>query len=372
MAGCGAAFLPLDSASCAVVRFNRPTVSSGGLGMYNPDRSGITTIKDVALKADVSIATVSRVLNGSRYVSPDLRERVMDAMQALGYQPNAIAQGLRRQATHSVGLLVPRINEPFFAQFAFALEKTLFSSGYRTLVCSTEENPDKEREYVTMLLSQQVDAVVAFPAIAGTDENIARLVERGVPMVVVERQLAGFEVSKVLVTNFQGAYDAVRHLIELGHRRIGVICASVENIPPDRLDGARQALMESRVDADIRVVDCLPDFKTGYDVALDMLRGQPRPTAIFALTDSMAVGVLHAAAELGLRVPADLSIVGFDDIPLVSFLIPPLTTIAQPTYAMGESAARILLEQLEGDDAGPQTVLLETALIRRASTAPPG
>jgi LacI family transcriptional regulator len=343
-----------------------------GTGMYNSEKGGITTIKDVALKADVSIATVSRVLNGSRYVSPDLRERVMNAMQALGYQPNAIAQGLRRQATHTVGLLVPRINEPFFAQFSFALEKTLFSSGYRTLFCSTEENPDKEREYVSILLSQQVDAVVAFPSIAGTDENIARLVERGVPVVVVERQLAGVDVSQVLVTNFQGAYDGVRHLMGLGHQRIGVICASTENIPPDRLDGARQAVIDSGVEGDIRVVDRLPDFKTGYDVALDMLRKRPRPTAIFALTDSMAVGVLHAAAQVGLRVPADLSIVGFDDIPLVSFLIPPLTTIAQPTYAMGESAARILLDQLESEGAGPQTVLLETELILRASTAPVG
>lgn len=340
--------------------------------MVNPEKGGITTIKDVASKADVSIATVSRVLNGSRYVSPDLRERVVQAMQALGYQPNAIAQGLRRQATHTVGLLVPRINEPFFAQFAFALEKTFFTSGYRTLFCSTEENPDKEREYVGILLGQQVDAVVAFPSIAGPDENIARLVERGVPVVLVERQLAGFEVSQVLVTNFQGSYDGVRHLVELGHLRIGIICASLANIPADRLTGARQALIEARVDSDIRVVDRLPDFKTGYDVALEMLRKRPRPTAIFALTDSMAVGVLHAAAEVGLRVPDDLSIVGFDDIPLVSFLIPPLTTVAQPTYAMGESAARILLDQLEGDGAAPQTVVLETELIRRASTGPVG
>jgi DNA-binding LacI/PurR family transcriptional regulator len=151
-----------------------------------------------------------------------------------------------------------------------------------------------------------------------------------------------------------------------------VICASTENIPPDRLDGARQAVIDSGVEGDIRVVDRLPDFKTGHDVALDMLRKRPRPTAIFALTDSMAVGVLHAAAQVGLRVPADLSIVGFDDIPLVSFLIPPLTTIAQPTYAMGESAARILLDQLESEGAGPQTVLLETELILRASTAPAG
>ncbi len=339
---------------------------------HQEDRSGIATIRDVAIAADVSIATVSRVINGTRYVSPDLRARVLNAMQALGYQPNAIAQGLRRQATHSVGLLVPRINEPFFSQFAFALEKTLFSSGYRTLVCSTEESPEKEQAYVSILLGQQVDAVVYFPSIAGSDDNVARLIERSVPVVVVERQLAGFEVSQVLVTNFQGGYDGVRHLVDLGHRRIGVICGSLDNIPHERLGGAQQAALESGVNADIRVIDALPDFKTGYDAALAMLRDRPRPTGVFALTDSMAVGVLHAAAELGLRVPQDLSIVGFDNIPLVSFLIPPLTTIAQPIYTMGETAARILLQQLEGGDPGPQTVLLETELIERASTATPG
>lgn len=341
-------------------------------GMASSEKSGATTIRDVALAAGVSIATVSRVINGTRYVSPDLRERVVSAMQALGYQPNAIAQGLRRQASRTAGLLVPRINEPFFAQFAFALEKTFFVSGYRTLVCSTEENPDKEREYVTILLGQQVDAVVLFPSITGTDEAVARLVERAVPVVVVERQMAGFDMSQVLVTNFQGAYDGVRHLVDLGHQRISVICASIESIPPDRLRGARQAVADLCPGAEIRVIDSLPDFETGYEAALEMLRATPRPTAIFALTDSMAVGALHAAAQLGLRVPADLSLVGFDDIPLVSFLIPPLTTVAQPIYAMGEAAARILVQQLAGGDAGPQTVLLETTLVRRASTAPPG
>jgi len=337
--------------------------------MAGSEKTGVTTIRDVALAAEVSIATVSRVINGTRYVSPDLRARVVSAMQALGYQPNAIAQGLRRQATRTAGLLVPRINEPFFGQFAFAVEKTLFANGYRTLVCSTEENPDKERAYITILLGQQVDAVVLFPLIAGTDDNVARLVERDVPVVVVEREMAAFAVSQVLVTNFQGGSDGVRHLVELGHRHLGILSAGGETMPPERLRGARQAVLDSGVQADVRVISGPPDFTSGYEAALDMLRARPRPTAIFALTDSMAVGALHAAAQMGLRVPHDLSLIGFDDIPLVSFLIPPLTTIAQPIYAMGEAAARILLRQLAGAHAAPQTVLLETRLVRRASTA---
>lgn len=337
--------------------------------MTGSEKTGVTTIRDVALAAEVSIATVSRVINGTRYVSPDLRARVVSAMQALGYQPNAIAQGLRRQATRTAGLLVPRINEPFFGQFAFAVEKTLFANGYRTLVCSTEENPDKERAYIAILLGQQVDAVVLFPLIAGTDDNVARLVERDVPVVVVEREMAAFAVSQVLVTNFQGGSDGVRHLVELGHRHLGILSAGGETMPPERLRGARQAVLDSGVQADVRVISGPPDFTSGYEAALDMLRARPRPTAIFALTDSMAVGALHAAAQMGLRVPHDLSLIGFDDIPLVSFLIPPLTTIAQPIYAMGEAAARILLRQLTGAHAAPQTVLLETRLVRRASTA---
>ncbi len=332
----------------------------------------MATIKDVASQADVSIATVSRVINGTGYVSDTLRTRVVDAMRQLGYQPNAIAQGLRRQATHSVGVLVPRINEPFFSTLVFAIERTLFAHGYRTLFCSTEENFDKENDYTNMLLSQRVDAVIYFLAHENRRANVERLLDQGVPVVLLERSLPDLPVSQVLVSNFEGACEGARYLVELGHKHIGVISASLETIPIDRLRGAEHALSESGVCSDVRIMGGLPDFETGHRAALSMLQGPDRPTAIFALTDSIAVGALHAADKLGLRVPEELSIMGFDDIPLVSFMIPPLTTIAQPIYQIGETAAQVLLAQLQEPDMPPQQVVLETELIIRRSTAPPG
>jgi len=324
----------------------------------------------VAAEARVSIATVSRVINGNRRVSPDLRSRVLSAMDRLGYQPNAIAQGLRRSATRSVGVLIPRIHEPFFSTLAFAIERTLFASDYRGLLCSTEEQPDKERAYVDMLLTQQVDAFIYFPSIAGSQANLRRIVERGIPVVLIERSFAELEVSRVLISNFQGGYDGAQHLIALGHTHIGVICANLASMPVERLSGAQQALAEAGVDAEVRIMSRGSDFEAGYEAALDMLQRPGRPTAVFALADSIAVGVLHAAAYLDLRVPEDLSVVGFDNISLAAFVIPPLTTVAQPIYAIGEAAVRILLHQLQDPGAAPETVMLNTELVVRQSTAP--
>src|SRR5690606_15464138 len=143
--------------------------------------------------------------------------RVLSAMDRLGYQPNAIAQGLRRSATRSVGVLIPRIHEPFFSTLAFAIERTLFASDYRGLLCSTEEQPDKERAYVDMLLTQQVDAFIYFPSISGSQANLQRIVERGIPVVLIERSFAELELSRVLISNFQGGYDGAQHLLAPGH-----------------------------------------------------------------------------------------------------------------------------------------------------------
>lgn len=294
----------------------------------------------------------------------------MAAMKRLGYRPNAIAQGLRRSATRSIGVLIPRINEPFFSLLAFAIEKTLFTHEYRGLVCSTEEKPEKERAYVEMLLTQQVDAFIYCPSITGSLDNLQRITERDIPVVLIERAIEGFDVSRVLISNFQGGYEGARHLIELGHTDIGVICGNLESMPVERLSGVQKAFTEARVHSDVRIVSRDSDFETGYEAALDMLNRPSRPTAIFALTDSIAVGTLHAAAYLGIHVPAELSIIGFDNIPLAAYMIPPLTTVAQPIYGIGETAVRVLLHQLHNPLAAPETVMLSTELIVRQSTAP--
>ena len=194
--------------------------------------------------------------------------------------------------------------------------------------------------------------------------------ERDIPVVLIERSFDEFDVSRVLIGNFQGGYSGAQHLIGLDHTRIGVICANLESMPVERLSGVQQALAEARIDADVRIMSRGSDFETGYEAALEMLQRPARPSAIFALADSIAVGVLHAAAYLDLRVPEDLSVVGFDNISLSAYVISPLTTVAQPIYAIGEAAVRILLRQLHEPDAEPETVMLNTDLVVRQSTAP--
>ncbi len=333
----------------------------------------MTTIREVAEHAGVSVATVSRVINKTGVVSPALQERVLRAMQELNYQPSALARSLRRQETHTVGVLVPQLDHPFFGALSFAIEKTLAANDYYTFICSAEESRDKEDAYINMLLRQRVDGVILVPTGHST-ENVQQLVERRIPVVLVDRDLPDLEINRVLSNNFQGGYDGARHLLELGHRCIGVIGGPAHSDPiMHRIRGIRKAVADFGVETEpiIQGDDILQQFEMGYTAARELLLQTPRPTAIFALTDVIAVGALHAAAEFGLTPGQDLSLVGFDDIPLASYVIPALTTVAQPIYSMGQTAAQLLLNHIANPDMPIETVVLETKLIIRDSTAPP-
>lgn len=334
----------------------------------------MATIKEVAQHAGVSVATVSRVVNKSGYVSVSLEERVRTAMRELNYKPSALARSLRRQVTQTIGVLVPQLDQPFFSTLAFAIEKTLFGQDYRALVCSSEESREKEDAYIDILLRQRVDGVVLAPTGHNT-ENIHRLVDGGVPVVIVDRNLPHVPVNRVLTTNYQGAWSGARHLIELGHCRIALIGSAPHSEAMNhRLEGARQALIEAGCPPpdDMVVVNTLPEFEHSYQSARRLLDRPPekRPTAIFALNDVMAMGVYHAASELGLTLPDDLSVVGFDDIPAARYIVPGLTTVAQPIYQMGEAAALTLIRHIQDDSLPLETIELETRLVVRGSTAP--
>lgn len=333
----------------------------------------MATMKDVAERAGVSVATVSRVINQTGYVSEDLRQRVANAMKALNYQPSALARSLRRRETHTVGVLIPQIDQPFFGALAFAVEKTLFASGYHSLMCSAEESLEKEAAYIQMFIQQRVDGVILVPT-GQAATSVKHLIDHGVPAVLVDRDLHGVNINRVLCDNRQGAYQAMRHLLELGHRRIGIIGAPAYSEPMiHRANGIRQALADFGLSEDpqLMVSGTLQQFEMGYRAANELLDKFPPPTAVFALTDVVAVGVIHAAAEHGLVLPRDLSIVGFDDIPLASFIIPELTTVAQPIYEMGEIATRMLLRHIETPEAEIETIAMPTTLIVRKSTAAP-
>lgn len=331
----------------------------------------MATMKEVADRADVSVATVSRVINKSGYVSPDLEARVHEAMRTLKYQPSALARSLRRQETQTIGVLVPQLDQPFFSALAFTVEKALFSGGYRTLICSAEEDQDKENAYVEMLLRQRVDGVIMVPT-GRSVHAIRQFLDKNIPVVLVDRDLPALQANKVLSDNYKGGYEGMRYLLEIGHTKIGVIGApAYSEAMTQRMAGIRQALADHHVqdNPELLVTGVLQQFEMGYQSALELLRQTPRPTAIFALTDVIAVGVMHAASALGLRLPQDLSVMGFDNIPLATYSIPGLTTIAQPIYEMGEAATKLLLAHVHTHELEPQTLVFDCKLVVRQSTA---
>ena len=328
-------------------------------------------MKEVASEAEVSIATVSRVINKSGYVSPDLEERVQRAMKDLNYQPSSLARSLRRQETQTIGVLIPELDHPFFSALCFSIEKTLFASDYRALICSAEEDREKENAYIEMLLRQRVDGVIIVPT-GHSIENIYRLLKNSVPVVVLDRDMPELTANRVVSDNYQGAYDGTKHLIELGHTNIGVIGGPAYSEPMvDRIQGIRTATEANGlvIPPERMIIGSDQQFEMGYSATKRLMQESDPPTAIFALTDVMAVGALHAASKMGLSVPGDVSIMGFDDIPLAKYCIPTLTTIAQPIYEMGEVAVKLILGYLREPTQAFETVRLNTHLVHRKSTA---
>jgi LacI family transcriptional regulator len=333
----------------------------------------MSTMKRVAERAGVSIATVSRVINRNGYVAPYLQEKVLLAMESLHYQPSALARGLRRQETQTVGVLVPQLAQPFFSSLAYVIEKTLFARQYRAFLCSAEEDPEKESAYIEMLLRQRADGIILVPT-GQSLANIERLLRIKVPVVLVDRDLPGLNVDRILSNNFGGAYQVCRHLIELGHSRIGVIGApQYSGSMARRLAGVKRALNEAGIELkdELTVMGANEQFELGFTATQRLLQLARPPTAVIALTDVIGVGALHAAWKAGLTLPHDLSVTGFDDVVLASYTLPELTTVAQPVTEMGEQAVQRLLERIRNFDLDARRTVLPTRLVVRSSTTSP-
>jgi LacI family transcriptional regulator len=330
----------------------------------------MVTIVDVAKHAGVSTATVSHVLNGTRYVTEETRACVLAAVNELGYRPNRLARSLVRGETHTLGLILPDQANPFFAELAQGVEDTAFERGYNVILCNSYGDLERELRYQQVLSQKQVDGILLVTTGAST-EHVQNLQAHGMPVVIVDRDLTGVSVDKVLTDNLQGGYLATTHLLQLGHRRIGCITGpSVVTPSAERVTGYRRALEESGVPVDQRLIlggDFQPE--SGYEGASKLLALDDAPTAIFACNDLMAIGVISAAAELGFFVPAHLSVVGYDNIRLSKFANPPLTTIVMPQYEQGVRAVELLLERRQHPDLPPRHEVLDTRLLVRRSTA---
>jgi LacI family transcriptional regulator len=332
------------------------------------------TIGDVARRAGVSRATVSRVLNEYPHVRPRVRATVQRAVHALGYRLDQVARSLTRRETQTLGLVVADITNPFYAETARSIVETARGHGYNVILCNTDNLPQLQEEYVEVLRQRRVDGII-FGSVFLHDPVVEALIDSGYPCLMYNRRLRSRRGNYIVLDNVRASRDVTHHLLRLGHRRIGFIAGLREtSTAADRFRGYRQALRTADVPLDPGMV-CPGAFKAdmAQRVAHELLKLRRRPTAIVAGNDLMALGVIQAAAEMGLRVPEDLAVVGFDDIQLSGHWAIQLTTMAQQKTEMGRLAVAWTLEIIQDPmrfTRQPlQQVLAPTLVVRRTCGA---
>jgi DNA-binding LacI/PurR family transcriptional regulator len=326
------------------------------------------TIKDVASHASVSVATVSAVMNGNKYVSPELEQRVRESIADLGYKRNIFARGLKTQVSHSIGLIVPDITNPFFTNIARGVEDVANAHNYSLILGNTDEDPEKEQRYLQLLESKQADGLI-IAVTARSHEYLQALPLQHPAMISIDRSLFDLGIDTVMVDNREGARAAVEHLIALGHHRIGMV-TGLRGIAPteERIQGYTQALEENGITVDPALIAiAYARVDGGMHGATQLLSQEDRPTALFVMDGTMAIGVLQALAKYGLRCPEEIALVCFDDFTWAPVLHPHLTVIEQPTYEIGVQAAHLLLERLQHGEKAPREIRLQTRLIVRES-----
>lgn len=329
----------------------------------------MATIRDVAKRAGVSVATVSYVINGTKPVAPETAARVRRAMEELDYHPDASAQSLRTRTTHVIGVVVSDIANPFFATLVRGAEDCARQHGYSLLICNTGEDLENERIYLSLLSRRRVDGLLLAPT-GKNDELIGRLIDRGMNIVFIDRTPPHLQAPAVLSQNEAGAYRATCHLIEHGHRRIGIVLGLPDvSTTAERLRGYRRALAHYGLELDEDLLVYGRSQVAGAREACLALLSRPNPpTAIFATNNLMTIGAMQAIRKLSLRCPGEVSVVGFDDFEWAEAFDPPLTTVAQDPYGIGRQAVGLLLGLLSGDRK-PEQVRLPVELRVRGSVA---
>lgn len=328
----------------------------------------MATIQDVAKRAGVAPITVSRVVNNKGYVSEEKRRRVEAAILELHYIPNALGPSLRSKRTQTLAVVLSDITNPFWTTVARGIEDTANQNGYHLIIGNTDESPEKQNDYLTFLMKKQVDGFLVVPA---SFSPLTLLTNRQIPFVVLDRWIPGEDVDSVRCDSVGGAYQLTKHLLGLGHKSIGIISGRRDHSTAlDRVHGARQAVEEAGLDEDILKVYWGEFTQTcGYDYTEQLIQTDPRPTAIFATNNFIAIGVMQRLRERGLDVPGEMSVVAFDDLPIAITIDPFFTVAAQPAYEMGQHATRLLLSRLNGDTTtAPQEIVLPVEIIVRKSS----
>ena len=330
----------------------------------------MATLEDVAREADVSISTVSRALNNSEKVHPDTKAHVKQVAEDLGYMPSRVARRLRLKGGRAnlLGLVIPDIQNPFFADVTRGVEDVAQAHGYALILSNSDEDADKQRLALEILQTEDVDGVIV-PPVGAEDSAIEELLDSGIAVVCVDRRLPGTRVDTILSDNRKGAYQAVSHLIDLGHERIGFI-GGIPHISTltERRAGYERALRDHDLPVDPALIMEGDDRREqGKIFTNELLSLAAPPTALFTGNNLTTLGALAALNERGVEVPDEMALVGYDDVPWPMALNPPPTVVDQPGYEMGRRAAEILLGRLQAPDRSPTTVTLQPKLIVRRS-----
>jgi LacI family transcriptional regulator len=331
----------------------------------------VTTISDIARRAGVSTATVSRVLNGSPDVSAQLASRVRAAVQETGYEPSRIARSLRTQRSLVWSVIISDIRNPFFTELIPGVEEVAFTAGNSVILCHAGDDVARESTYVRLAAAENVAGVIISPA-SPVSTDVQPLVTRGIPVVTVDRRLRNVPLDHVLVDNGFGARQATEHLVATGAQRLACVSGPLSTTTgAERYAGYREALLDAGRPAQAKRVE-QGDFheEGGYQATRKLLAQRGRPDALFVCNNLMTIGALRAIDEAGLSIPDDIAVVGFDDPSWAALLRPPLTTVAQPSYDMGQEAARLLLSRINGYRGAAREVVLTPALRVRDSTLP--
>ncbi|MFN8485363.1 MAG: LacI family DNA-binding transcriptional regulator [Anaerolineae bacterium] len=333
----------------------------------------MATIRDVAKRAGVSPITVSRVINNFDYVSEENRRRVHEAIAEMGYVPNTVARSLRSKRTNTLALVLTDVANPFFTTVARGVEDTASKAGYTVILCNTDESEAEQQKYLDVLIQKQVDGVLLVPA-TSSPESVRFIQKHKTPLVILDRRIGGTDADIVRGDSEGGAYALVKLLLELGHRHIAMLSGPRGvSTAEDRVVGYRRALAEAGIRAESKRISYGAFSRvSGYEMARRAMAVLPQPTAIFAGHNFMGIGTMQALREIEMRVPEDVAVVCFDDLPLDFLTVPFFTMAAQPAYEMGKKATELLLARLadEGPHEPQEIVLPSEIVIRRSSGDP--
>lgn len=327
------------------------------------------TIKDVAKAANVSIATVSRILNGQTGYSLKTKKKVLEIIEEMGYQPNAIARGLINKKTHTIGVLFPFLSGALVTELLRGIEKAASAHGSSVIVSHTESDEEKTMKYLQLLSEKRVDGII-FTSEVMTKQYYEFIKKMNVPVVLLSTKSEAFPIPYVKVDDFEAAYSATEYLIKKGHTEIGMISGPDTDViaGKPRIEGFKKALQDHQISFDDKNIVIREGFMftEGKFGMLSMLDQNPDVTAIFAASDEMAIGAMFTAYQFGINVPDEISIIGYDNINLASMSIPPLTTVQQPFMEMGENAGHMLLEMMETDQLSESRILKHSIVERKS------